>query len=301
MKYRVRLSALIVFVLFVAATSTRITREQYIRIYHKVAQEKMKEHGIPASITLAQGILESDCGNSSLAKKANNHFGIKCHDWKGSSVKYNDDKRNECFRKYKNAAESFEDHSEFLTGRGRYESLFSLKSTDYKGWAKGLKKAGYATDPHYADRLIKIIEEEALFKYDVKFEGTPDLNAPPGIVREMFYNNNTRYVIAKEGETLVSLSQEFGMRLWELPRYNDMPKASKLNEGDVIYVRPKRVKSSKEVKFHKVLQGESMHSISQKYGIKLSSLYWKNRMEKGTRPKVGQVIFLQYRKPKDLN
>lgn len=300
MKGRVGLLALAVLMLFVAATSTQVTREQYIKTYFKVAQQKMKEHGIPASITLAQGILESQSGNSDLAKKANNHFGIKCHDWKGPSVKYHDDKRNECFRKYKNAAESFEDHSAFLTGRGRYESLFSLKTTDYKGWAKGLKKAGYATDPKYADRLIKIIEEEELYKYDVKFEGTPDLNAAPGIVREMFYNNDVRYVFAKEEETLASLSQEFGMRSWELPRYNDLPKATKLHEGDMIYVRPKRSKSSKEVKFHKVQPGETLHFISQKYGIKLSSLYWKNRMEKGSNPRVGQVIFLRYRKPLDL-
>lgn len=298
MKVRSGLLTIGVLMLFVAATSTRITRTQYVKMYHKVAQEKMKEHGIPASITLAQGILESDCGNSSLAKKANNHFGIKCHDWKGPSVRYDDDKRNECFRKYKNAGESFEDHSAFLTGRGRYESLFKLKTTDYKGWAKGLKKAGYATDPRYADRLIKIIEEEGLYKYDVKFEGKPDLNAPPGILREVLYNNSARYVLAKEGETLVSLAQEFGIRPWELPHYNDMPKATKLNEGDIIYIRPKRSRSTKDIKFHKVVSGETMHAISQKYAIKLSSLYWKNRMVKGNRLKAGQVVFLRYRIPK---
>lgn len=290
-----------VFALFVAATSTRITREEYIKTYYKVAQQKMKEHGIPASITLAQGILESDCGNSSLARKANNHFGIKCHDWTGPSVRYNDDRRNECFRKYKNAAESFEDHSTFLTGRGRYESLFNLKPTDYKGWAKGLKKAGYATDPKYADRLIKIIEEEELYKYDVKFEGTPEMHAPPGAVRDVFYNNAIRYVVAKEGETLASLAQEFGMRAWELPNYNDLPKATKLTEGQIVYVRPKRGKSAKEFKFHKVEAGETMQEISQKYAIKLNSLYWKNRMEKGTEPKPGDVLFLRYRKPKDFD
>lgn len=289
-----------VFALFFAATSKRITRQEYIKTYYKVAQQKMKAHGIPASITLAQGILESDCGNSSLARKANNHFGIKCHDWKGPSVRYHDDKRNECFRKYKNAAESFEDHSTFLTGRGRYEFLFDLKSTNYKGWARGLKKAGYATDPRYADRLIKIIEEEELYKYDSKINTIPEQHAAPGDVREMFYNNNTRYVLAKEGETLASLSQEFGMRTWELPKYNDLEKATKLQVGEVVYVRPKRGRSSKEFKFHKVLPGETMHDISQKYAIKLSSLYWKNRMKKGAQPKVGQVLFLRYRKPKDF-
>ncbi len=285
--------------IFIAATSQRITRDEYIKTYYKVAQEKMMEHGIPASITLAQGILESDCGNSSLARKANNHFGIKCHDWTGPSVRYNDDRRNECFRKYKSAAESFEDHSTFLTGRGRYEFLFDLKSTDYKGWARGLKKAGYATDPRYADRLIKIIEEEELYKYDRKISPEPEQHAAPGEVRETFYNNNTRYVVAKEGETLASLAQEFGMRAWELPQYNDLPKGSTLDEGEVVYVRPKRGKASKEFKFHKVEAGETMHAIAQKYGIKLSSLYWKNRMEKGTQPNVGQVLFLRYRMPKD--
>ena len=307
MKKNTTLFAIILGVLFLSATNgKRITRQEYIQAYHKIAQDKMKKHGIPASITLAQGILESDCGNSHLAQKANNHFGIKCHDWTGAKIHYDDDTKNECFRKYKKAEDSFEDHSEFLTGRSRYASLFDLKPTDYKGWARGLKKAGYATDPKYADRLIKIIEEEELYKYDRDSKvskggvSAKENVAKPGILRPVFYNNNVRYVLAKEGETLTSLSSEFGMRAWELPYYNDLPKGSALVAGEKVYVRPKRSKSARNVKFHKVEAGETMHSVSQLYGVKLNSLYRKNRMSKDMNPAVGEVLFLRYKKPKTL-
>ncbi len=294
----------VIGITFTSATSNkRITRQEYIRLYHKVAQDKMKKYGIPASITLAQGILESDCGNSKLAQKANNHFGIKCHDWTGPSIRIDDDKKNECFRKYKTAQQSFDDHSEFLTTRSRYASLFELKPTDYKGWAKGLKKAGYATNPQYANHLIKIIEEEELYRYDKGYKGEPvekEKVAEPGILRPVYYTNNTRYVLAKEGETLASLAMEFGMRSWELPHYNDLPKGSPLMEGEKVYVRPKRSRSSKDVLFHKTQPGETMHEISQKYGIKLKSLYRKNLMDDGDEPQPGQVIFLRDKKPDNI-
>jgi flagellum-specific peptidoglycan hydrolase FlgJ len=141
--------------------------EEYIAKYLAIAKKEMKLHGIPASITLAQGLLESGAGQSKLAKKANNHFGIKCHnDWKGRKFRHDDDKRKECFRKYGNAKHSFKDHSLFLTSKSRYAFLFDLKTIDYKGWAKGLKQAGYATDPNYPAKLIKIIEDYKLYKYD---------------------------------------------------------------------------------------------------------------------------------------
>lgn len=139
----------------------------YIGKYKNIAIDKMERYKIPVSITLAQGILESGNGLSTLAKKANNHFGIKCHSgWKGKKVYHDDDKKNECFRKYESAEGSFNDHSKFLIGRGRYEFLFDLKPDDYKGWAKGLKKAGYATDRKYPKKLISFIETFELYKYD---------------------------------------------------------------------------------------------------------------------------------------
>ena len=151
----------------------KISVEDYILNYKDVAIDKMRVYGIPASITLAQGILESGSGNSELARKANNHFGIKCHkDWKGKTFHMDDDAKNECFRKYKSPDESYRDHSLFLTTRDRYADLFELDITDYRGWARGLKKAGYATNPKYPQLLIKIIEENRLYEFDIGI--TPD-------------------------------------------------------------------------------------------------------------------------------
>src|SRR5690554_3598172 len=166
MKNLLALLFLITFSFSAAGNTPKISLEKYIETWKDVAISLMHSHGVPASITLAQGILESGFGNSDLAVKANNHFGIKCHDWKGESFLKDDDKRNECFRKYKNAAQSFEDHSHFLTGRSRYAFLFDLDVTDYKGWAKGLKQAGYATNPSYDKRLIDLIERYDLDQYD---------------------------------------------------------------------------------------------------------------------------------------
>lgn len=148
------------------AARNKITTEEYIAMYKKIARKEMKKHGIPASITLAQGILESGSGNSELARKARNHFGIKCTaDWNGKTYHVDDDKPNECFRRYKHVETSFHDHSEFLK-RKRYSSLFDLDRDDYEGWAKGLKKAGYATNPKYPQLLINLIEKHKLYKYD---------------------------------------------------------------------------------------------------------------------------------------
>jgi len=148
-------------------TSKKFTAEEYVATYHRIARKEMKKHGIPASITLAQGILESSNGNSVLARKANNHFGIKCtNEWSGRTYHIDDDKPNECFRRYRHAAASFEDHSAFLTGHKRYAKLFELDSDDYEGWAKGLRKAGYATNPKYPQLLINLINKYELHKYD---------------------------------------------------------------------------------------------------------------------------------------
>lgn len=292
------------------------TREDYIEKYAGYAVTEMKKYGIPASITLAQGILESGAGNSYLAREANNHFGIKCHDWTGPSVRRDDDARNECFRKYDDPLDSFEDHSKFLVTRERYADLFKLKITDYKGWAHGLKKAGYATDPRYAERLITIIEENELFLFDrgVDVQFTIDevvstknrkKTSPVDnfvidayISHQVYSNNKVDYVKAKPGDSFENIAQEFDLHAWELPRYNDWGDKPYMTAGQIIYIQPKRTKSHSH-EFHVVKEGETMWEISQMYGIKLKYLYKKNRMEEGTQPVQGQKLYLKKTKPRD--
>ena len=188
--------------------SQRLSRKDYINKYSQIAINQMREYKIPASITLAQGILETGNGNSRLATKANNHFGIKCHGWKGKEIYADDDKKNECFRSYKNAEESYIDHSKFLIENSRYSFLFEYKLKDYKSWAKGLKKAGYATNKKYAESLIAIIEENNLDQYDkLKFD---DVLANTSQNKRNIYlhPNNIKYVWSKEEETLLDISKE---------------------------------------------------------------------------------------------
>ncbi len=277
------------------------TREDYILTYKTLAMQEMKRVGIPASITLAQGILESRNGNSRLATKANNHFGIKCHDWNGPSVRHDDDARNECFRKYKNPERSYIDHSDFLKDKSRYSSLFDLKPDDYKGWARGLKKAGYATSSTYAQALIKIIEEEELYIYDQQVlasdksrKGTKtleDVLLAGG--REMRFNNRVKYIIADSGDTYESLSEELYLLSWQLPRYNGKQLQDKLEEGEYIYLQPKRNKASVENKTHIIKKGENLHLISQQYAIKEEKLRKRNKIPDDAEPVVGSVIMLR--------
>ena len=281
----------------------RISRIEYINMWKETAIYNMHEYGIPASITLAQGILESGDGNSALARYANNHFGIKCHGWDGPGYYQDDDAKDECFRKYYDASESYKDHSLFLTTRSRYSDLFKLKQTDYKGWAKGLKKAGYATNPQYAHLLIKIIEDNKLYEYDKankakkhipKREDDPRNELVVDLRREVkVHPNNIKFVVAKKGDTPTSLAVEFDMGVWQLKKYNDLEKGSRLDEGDIIYLQPKRNRAEKD--FHTVQEGETMRDISQKYGVKIKKLYRKNRMDKGTQPEPGQKISLRKR------
>jgi len=195
----------------------------YIGNYKDIAIDKMVNYKIPASITLAQGILESGNGLSTLAKKSNNHFGIKCHSgWKGKKVYHDDDKRGECFRKYDNPEGSFNDHSKFLTGRGRYEFLFDLEPDDYKGWAKGLKKAGYATDRKYPKKLIAFIENFELYKYD---DLVLDEKGYKRAKKEMPLANNDSaeiFIIVSKGDTLYSISRNNNIALEELKRLNGL-------------------------------------------------------------------------------
>ncbi|MDG4716709.1 glucosaminidase domain-containing protein [Winogradskyella marincola] len=176
----------------------------YIATYADIAKEEMRRYKIPASITLAQGILESASGKGRLAVKANNHFGIKCHGWTGAKIYHDDDRSQECFRKYKEAKSSYEDHSKFLTGRGRYADLFKLKQDDYKGWARGLKKAGYATDRKYPDKLISLIERYKLYEYDEEV-----LGSKKDEIKIVRVNSGTKIHIVEKGDTLYSLSKRY--------------------------------------------------------------------------------------------
>jgi hypothetical protein len=301
--------------------------ESYIDVYKDLAISEMKRTGVPASITLAQGIIESDLGRSSLAKEANNHFGIKCHDdWRGPTVKHSDDRRNECFRKYSKPEESYKDHSDFLKGEPRYNSLFSLDVTDYKGWSRGLKKAGYATNPEYANMLIRKIEQYSLFNYDRGIANpgrltdkkdtvgnNPDNKVPvntekivenvtsdlpaTAVRSRVMEKNRIQYIIVKEIDTKESIEKEMQLLKWELARYNELKPDFKLYPGQIIYLQPKREKADAGMEFHTASKNETMYLISQLYGIKLKSLLILNRMTEGQEPSEGQKIWLRSVKP----
>ena len=267
--------------------------EDYIKQYRDLAVDEMKKYHIPASITLAQGLLESGAGQSTLARKSNNHFGIKCgSDWQGKTVRHNDDARGECFRAYKHPKQSYEDHSKFLAGRPRYASLFKLKITDYKGWARGLKKAGYATDPRYAQRLIDIIELYDLDKYDKK-GGLKWMKENPN-PHQPYIANGLLYMVVRAGDTWKSISKEFDISQKKLRKYNDLYKGYELRPGDILYLEKKNRKAQKEHIIHVLRAGESMYLISQKYGIRLKNLYKLNKMDADEpAPEVGTILRLR--------
>ncbi len=295
---------LVVILFFVLPMSyAQSVQEEYIKKYCQVAVEEMTRTGVPASITLAQGILESGSGTSQLSIKGNNHFGIKCHsDWTGGKMYVDDDAKNECFRMYHNASESFRDHSDFLRNNQRYASLFQLDIKDYKGWATGLKKAGYATSPTYATRLIEIIERYNLAQYD---SGTFVPASKPtryytsnGFELSMTEyslgsNNNTQYIVLKYDMDIEVLSRKLGMAPWQLPKYNDLPKKCKVKAGEIIYLKPKRNKAEKKYAEHVVSRGETMRDISQKYAVKINSLYKLNGWEQGVQPVEGSKVRLR--------
>ncbi|MCB0442535.1 MAG: glucosaminidase domain-containing protein [Flavobacterium sp.] len=220
-----------------ATSSVKVTTEvvlKYIDDFKEIAKENMRQHGIPASITLAQGILESGVGQGSLSKRANNHFGIKCHkEWNGPSVRHDDDAAQECFRKYSDPADSYRDHSLFLTSRSRYASLFSLPKDDYKAWAKGLRAAGYATDTKYPDKLISLIERYQLNQYDDEvLRNSSTISKKIELPNN---KNNLEYIVVK-GDTLYSLSKKFNISIDEIKQNNNM-KTDSLSVGQVIYLK----------------------------------------------------------------
>ena len=289
----------------------------YIDKYSDIAIKEMKRTGVPASITLAQGILESNAGQSVLATKGNNHFGIKCHnDWKGKTMKMDDNAPKECFRVYPNAEASFRDHSDSLRSRHRYKSLFDRKQTDYKGWARGLKKAGYATDPGYADKLITLIEDYELYRFDkgVKVSVKPPLEIEepkvvqleprPGMkdqesvtfatARKVYSQNGVPFVYSEAGETYASIAASNGLFLKELLKFNDHEQELALEPGTMVYLARKKAQGPVGVNKYVVEKdGETLRDIAQRFGIRYAALQKLNIVLYGKTLEEGDTVILR--------
>ena len=302
---------------------TRQTREEYIEKYKSIAVAHMEKYGIPASITMAQGILESDAGNSALSLSSNNHFGIKCKkSWTGRKVYYDDDAKGECFRAYPSVEASYEDHALFLDSSPRYDSLFSYPSNDYRSWARGLKAAGYATAPDYAERLVTIIEKYKLYILDqadgsaiyssgkhakqnaewfAQQSSSPNqqmedpfnvtINAHKGY--SIYRVNHTCYVLAKEGDTYESLSKIFAISESNLRKFNDVNRRAVLTKGSIVFIERKKGAWLSQQLLHTASHGQTLHSISQSYGIRLRRLARLNRTRPSRPLEVDQTIRLR--------
>ena len=275
--------------------------QQYIDQFKDIAIEQMLRYKIPASITLAQGLFESGAGKSELTLRGNNHFGIKCNGWTGRKTYHDDDRSNECFRAYDSAYDSYEDHSRFLASNTRYRSLFNLSITDYKGWAKGLKAAGYATNPQYAHKLIEIIQLYKLYQYDNakgydKFmsQRTKDHQVQGALHVIRIFNKNY-YLVARAGDTFKTIGEEVGISYRKIAKYNERDRRDQLEEGEIIWLKKKQKKAPKdyEERLHYVRQGESMYSIAQKYGIRLKNLYKMNHLSPDHQIQVGEGLRLR--------
>jgi len=303
----------------VEVTPENHAAKEYIERYANIAVREMNRTGVPASIKLAQGMIESDHGKSRLARVANNHFGIKCHStWRGPVIYHDDDERNECFRKYNSPEQSFLDHSDFLVNGSRYKSLFSLKPADYKGWARGLQKAGYATNPAYADMLIRKIEANSLYLFDtgraLSVPGVTESvggatrpgSAPvsgvttirgsrysPVAAARVMVRNRVEFIIVNETDSFDSLNRDFDLLSWELEKYNEIAVESLLEPGTILFLQPKRRKAEPGIRHHVVREGETMHQVSQLYAIKLQYLYRMNFMDEGSEPDPGRRLNLR--------
>ena len=276
--------------------------QEYFNQYRDIAIEQMMRYHIPASITLAQGVFESGAGKSELATRGNNHFGIKCNDWSGRRVYHDDDQQGECFRAYDSAFESYEDHSKFLTSSQRYRSLFNLDITDYRGWARGLKAAGYATNPQYANKLIDIIQLYKLYQYDTAkhydhfmAEHSKDHPVNGMALHSIKIFNKNYYVIARRGDSFRSIADEIGISERKLAKFNERNKRDPLVEGEIIWLKKKQKKAPEdyEDRLHYVRAGESMYSIAQKYGIRVKYLYKMNRLSSDYRIQIGDALRLR--------
>ncbi len=296
----------------------------YLQKYAPLAVKEMRRSGVPASITLAQGMLESDYGRSKLAVRGNNHFGIKCKtDWQGRKIYIDDDHPNECFRRYPSVEDSYRDHSDFLRNNPRYRFLFLLDPTDYKGWAYGLKKAGYATNPQYAHHLIRLIEQYQLHRFDeasLRRAPMPKIGSelvnsskdtaatitlsssqpttgwairmghplPPGV----FLHNGIPAIRTRTGDTKWKIAVKYQLRPNQLLRYNDLPSSvDSFQSGLILYLKPKKKKGPK--KYHVVNSGETIHWISQMYGVRLSTLRKYNQLPEGMEPLPGERLCLR--------
>ncbi len=299
------------FCSFGAENPAKMSQNDYINMWSNVAVEHMLTYRIPASITLAQGLLESGNGNSPLAIQANNHFGIKCSDWTGEKIYFDDDAKGECFRKYPSATESYNDHSLFLTKKPRYASLFQFPVDDYKSWAKGLKKAGYATHPEYAEKLIDLIERLKLYEYDEKTapsnsgtellannakeskeKGSAGKNAASMKIDESCLKyqahtakenkNDVKFIIARKGDTYYKIAKEFDLAMWQMYKYNDfVDKKDMLEEGDIVYLEPKRNRARSKGATYVAKKDITLIEISQAEGIKLKKLVKMNGYTSG--------------------
>lgn len=294
----------------------RLTPTDYIAKYKDIAISEMKRSGVPAAITLAQGILESESGNSDLVRRSNNHFGIKCKsNWTGDSVSHDDDELGECFRAYKSSEESFIDHSDFLKNSPRYASLFNLSPTDYKSWARGLKKAGYATNPRYADILIRNIEMYNLNQYDEELkeetiivsapiEPTPKPVTPAEIIKEMAKPevatkpqearttiNGSRALFVDKGTSLLAIATQNNIKLSRLLEYNELKKDGLLEKDAIIFLEKKQKEGNKEETFSEA--GETLYDVAQKNGILLTSLCEYNALTPTSVLKPGTRLFLK--------
>ncbi len=274
--------------------------DAYIENYSGVAIEKMNQYGIPASITLAQGILESGAGQSPLAVEANNHFGIKCHDWTGPTIRHDDDEKQECFRKYEFAKESYDDHSKFLTTRNRYAFLFNLDKTDYKAWAKGLKEAGYATDPNYPTRLIKIIEDYELYKYDIQ---SSDKSKNTYLTEEKTENIPPKTQKTTKSNTQTTGNAQAGNSATDQSNNSSTGsnKATKVyySEKTIGLVNPylsHDVKEINGVKYVIAIENDSYESIAEEFGLKVREIYSINDATSPSRIEAGETVYIRPKK-----
>jgi uncharacterized FlgJ-related protein len=318
------------FSAFGGGAPAKMTQTDYVNMWSNVAVEHMLTYRIPASITLAQGLLESANGNSPLATEANNHFGIKCSNWTGEKIYFDDDAKGECFRKYPTATDSYNDHSLFLTQKPRYAGLFQFPVDDYKNWAKGLKKAGYATHPEYAEKLIDLIERLRLYEYDDKTapeaKGTEllatnakessgsktkskesNVNKPVSsmkideaclkyenhIAKEN--KNDVKFVVARKGDTYYKIAKEYELAMWQMYKYNNfVDKKDMLEPGDIVYIEPKRSRSRCKDVTYTASKDITLIEISQAEGIKLKSLVKMNGFTSGkVTVQKGQKILLR--------
>lgn len=285
------------------AQSTQQQWWTYINLYADMAVDQMQRYGIPASIILAQGLCESSAGRSRLAKEAHNHFGIKVGtSWTGPYIVMADDTPKDRFRVYRTDDESYEDHSLFLRRNSRYASLFQLSKTDYKGWARGLKRCGYATNPRYADMLISVIERYNLTQFDSRTSGryhartttTAQQQAESTFfANHIVYKNNGVYmIVANADDTWETIARETGVKPWKLLKYNDLPADYMLQTGDIVYLQKKKRRADKAFRGqpHTVEAGESMYTISQRYAIRLERLYRMNDLPATYQPQIGDIL-----------